>query len=91
MVVLEGGRARDYDGNGVLLDEGKVIPDGSHAPFAFWLEASPPHSVHNIDTSPIHLIRVEVKPPISLPKNAGSSGLELAPNPSLQRTRFARR
>lgn len=61
LVVLEGGRARDYDQSGKLLDEGTVIPDGEKAPFAFWLDRTPPHSVHNIDAVPIHLIRVELK------------------------------
>jgi quercetin dioxygenase-like cupin family protein len=61
LVVLGGGRAQDYDQNGKLLDEGTVIPEGAKAPFAFWLEHTPPHSVHNIDAVPIHLVRVEVK------------------------------
>jgi len=63
MVVLQGGRARDYDGRGQLTDEGMIIPDGKSAPYAFWLERTPPHSVQNLDTIPIHLIRVELKPP----------------------------
>jgi mannose-6-phosphate isomerase-like protein (cupin superfamily) len=71
MVILEGGKARDYDGQGQLLDEGTVIPEGTQAPFAFWLDRTPPHSVHNIDSTPIHLIRVEVKPALSpQPKKA---------------------
>jgi len=61
LVVLEGGRARDYDQSGQLLDEGPVIPEGAKAPFAFWLDRTPPHSVHNTDAVPIHLIRVELK------------------------------
>jgi hypothetical protein len=59
--VLEGGRAQDYDQSGKLFDEGSVIPKGAKAPFAFWLDRTPPHSVHNIDTVPIHLVRVELK------------------------------
>jgi len=61
LVVLEGGRAEDYDQSGKLLDEGTVIPKGAKAPFAFWLDRTPPHSVHNIDVVPIHLVRVELK------------------------------
>jgi len=61
LVVLDGGRARDYDEHGRLIDEGKIIPEGASAPFAFWLERTPPHSVHNMDVVPIHLIRVELK------------------------------
>jgi quercetin dioxygenase-like cupin family protein len=61
VVVLEGGRAQDYDQNGKLLDEGTVIPEGEKAPFAFWLNRTPPHAVRNIDAVPIHLVRVEVK------------------------------
>jgi mannose-6-phosphate isomerase-like protein (cupin superfamily) len=65
LVVLQGGRARDYDSHGHVIDEGKVIPDGASAPFAFWLERTPPHSIENLDTIPIHLIRVEIKAPTS--------------------------
>jgi len=61
LVVLEGGRAQDSDQSGKLLDEGTVIPGGAKAPFAFWLDRTPPHSVHNIDAVPIHLVRVELK------------------------------
>jgi len=61
LVVLEGGRAQDYDQNGKLLDEGTVIPEGAKAPFAFWLNRTPPHAVRNIDAVPIHLVRVEIK------------------------------
>ena len=52
---------KDYDQSGKLVDEGTVIPHGAKAPFAFWLDRTPPHSVHNIDAVPIHLLRVELK------------------------------
>jgi hypothetical protein len=45
------------------IDEGKIFPDGKSARFAFWLERTPPHSVQNLDTMPIHLILVELKTP----------------------------
>jgi len=61
LILLEGGRAQDFDQAGKLLEEGTMFPDGASAPFAFWLDRSPPHSVHNIDTVPIHLLRVELK------------------------------
>jgi len=61
LVVLEGGRAEDYDQSGKVFDKGTVIPAGASAPFAFWLDRTPPHSVHNVDTVPIHLLRVELK------------------------------
>jgi hypothetical protein len=62
LIVLKGGRAGDYDAQGRIIDEGPVLPDGSSAPYAFWLDSTPPHSVHNLDNIPIHLIRVELKP-----------------------------
>ena len=55
--------SRDYDGPGQIIDEGKIIPDGKSAPFAFWLETMRPYSVQNLDTMPIDLIRVELKTP----------------------------
>jgi mannose-6-phosphate isomerase-like protein (cupin superfamily) len=62
LTVLQGGRARDYDADGKISDEGSIIPSGKSAPFSFWLQRTPPHSVENLDSIPIHLIRVEMKP-----------------------------
>ena len=62
LTVLQGGRARDYDADGKISDEGSVVPSGKSTPFSFWLERTPPHSVENLDSIPIHLIRVELKP-----------------------------
>jgi hypothetical protein len=53
LVVLEGGRAQDYDQSGKLFDEGSVIPEGQRRPSPSGSTA-PPHSVHNIDAVPIH-------------------------------------
>src|ERR1041384_4128675 len=63
MIVLGGGRARDFDAAGKLIDEGPIVPAGASTPLAFWLERTPPHSVENLDSIPIHLVRVELKKP----------------------------
>jgi hypothetical protein len=60
--VMRQGRGRDYDAEGRLIDEATEAPPASTLPLTFWLERSPPHSVENLDTFPIHLIRVELKP-----------------------------
>jgi mannose-6-phosphate isomerase-like protein (cupin superfamily) len=73
LVVLEGGRARDFDDHGKLIEEGEVIPPGATAPFAFWLDRTPPHSVHNTDIVPIHLVRVELKQAALSSANAAGS------------------
>jgi len=61
MYVTYLGIARDYDAQGHLIDEQKVAPPPSQFPQTFWLESTPPHSVENLDSRPIHLVRVELK------------------------------
>jgi hypothetical protein len=50
---------RNYDAEGRLISERKVA---SELPMTYWLEPTPPHAVENLDSGPIHLLRVEVKP-----------------------------
>lgn len=62
MYVSYEGISRNYDAEGRLIDEVKVAPPASQFPKTLWLEPTPPHSVHNLDSRPIRLFRVELKP-----------------------------
>lgn len=61
LYVMRQGRGRDYDAEGRLIDEATEAPPASQFPMTFWFDRSPPHSVHNLDTIPIHLLRLELK------------------------------
>ncbi len=61
MYVMQEGIYRDYGADGRLLEEVKVAPSASQFPLTLWLEPQPPHAVHNLDTRPTRLLRVELK------------------------------
>jgi hypothetical protein len=62
MHIMYEGVSRNYDAEGRLIDELKVAPPTSEFPKTIWLQPTPPHSVHNLDSKPIRLLRVELKP-----------------------------
>jgi hypothetical protein len=62
MHIFYEGISRNYDAEGRLIDEIKVAPPPSEFPKTLWLQPTPPHSVHNLDSQPIRLLRVELKP-----------------------------
>ena len=62
MYVLYEGIDRNYDAKGNLIGEQKVAPPPSQFPQVFWLENTPPHAVENLDSRPIRLLRIELKP-----------------------------
>jgi hypothetical protein len=50
-----------YSQNGEVLVDSRTLPAQPSAGQALWSAALPPHYVHNIGTSELHIIAVEVK------------------------------
>lgn len=61
LYVMQQGRGRDYDAEGNLVEEALEAPPASEFPMTYWLDNSPPHAVENLDSLPLHLVRVELK------------------------------
>jgi hypothetical protein len=61
MYLMQEGVYRDYDAEGRLIEEVKQALPASKFPMTLWLEPQAPHAVHNLDTKPTRLIRVELK------------------------------
>ena len=59
--VMQEGVYRDYDAEGKLVEEVTVAPPPSQLPVTLWLGPQAPHSVHNLDSRPTRLLRVELK------------------------------
>ena len=55
------GKLREWGADGKVIREVKETPPATAFPLTQWLEASPPHSIENLDTQPIHLVRIELK------------------------------
>jgi hypothetical protein len=55
------GKLREWGADGKVIREVKDTPPATAFPMMQWLEASPPHSIENLDTQPIHLVRIELK------------------------------
>jgi hypothetical protein len=55
------GKLREWGADGKLIREVKETPPPTAFPLTQWLEASPPHSIENLDTKPIRLLRIELK------------------------------
>ena len=61
MYLMQEGVYRDYDASGKLVEEVTVAPPDSLFPMVLWLDPQAPHSVHNLDSRPTRLLRVELK------------------------------
>lgn len=61
LYVMFRGKLREWGANGKLIREVKETPPATAFPITQWLEASPPHSIENLDSQPIHLLRIELK------------------------------
>lgn len=61
MYLMQEGVYRDYDAEGRVIEEVEVAPPAAQFPMTLWLGPQPPHSVHNIDSRPTRLLRVELK------------------------------
>jgi len=61
MYLMQEGAYKDYGADGRLLEEVKVPPSASQFPMTLWLEPQAPHAVHNLDSRPTRLLRVELK------------------------------
>jgi hypothetical protein len=61
MYVIQEGVYRDYDAKGRVVEDVTVAPPPSRFPMTLWLGPQAPHSVHNRDSRPTRLLRVELK------------------------------
>jgi quercetin dioxygenase-like cupin family protein len=57
--VTQIGPFKDYDADGRVIREQAQAPPA--LPLAAWVETQPPHALHNLDTRPVRLLRVELK------------------------------
>jgi len=60
LYVMFRGKLREWDANGQVIREVKETPPMSSFPQTQWLEVGPPHAIENLDSQPIHLLRVEL-------------------------------
>ncbi len=61
MYLMHEGIYRDYDTNGRVLEDVTKAPPESQFPMTLWLEPQGPHAVHNLDSKPTRLLRIELK------------------------------
>ncbi len=61
LYVIFRGKLREWGADGKLIREVKDTPPATAFPITQWLDASPPHSIENLDTQAIHLVRIELK------------------------------
>jgi quercetin dioxygenase-like cupin family protein len=61
LYVMSEGVYRDYDAKGNLVEDQKVAPPESNYPLTIWMGPQAPHAVHNLDTKPVRLLRIEFK------------------------------
>ena len=61
LYVMFRGKLRERDAAGTVIREATETPPPSAFPFTQWLPVSPPHSIENLDSQPIHLLRIELK------------------------------
>jgi hypothetical protein len=55
------GKLREWGADGKVIREVKETPPATAFPLTQWLDGSPPHSIENLDSQPIHLVRIELK------------------------------
>jgi hypothetical protein len=61
MYLMQEGIYRDYDADGRLVEAVDTAPPLSRYPMTLWLEPQAPHAVHNLDSRPTRLLRIELK------------------------------
>jgi len=61
LYVFFRGKLRERDADGKVIREVSETPPSTAFPMTQWLESSAPHSIENMDSQPIHLLRVELK------------------------------
>jgi len=61
LYVIFRGKLREWGADGRVIREVKETPPATTFPLTQWLEASPPHAIENLDSQPIHLVRIELK------------------------------
>ena len=61
MYIMQAGPYRNYDAKGKILSDVADAPPSSVYPVALWRQPEAPHSIENLDTKPLRLLRVELK------------------------------
>jgi len=61
MYLMQEGIYRDYDSEGRLIEAVDTAPPPAQFPMTLWLEPQAPHAVHNLDSRPTRLLRIELK------------------------------
>jgi hypothetical protein len=61
MYLMQEGIYRDYDADGHIVESAETAPPSSQFPMTLWLPPQAPHSVHNLDSRPTRLLRIELK------------------------------
>ena len=61
LYVMFRGKLREWGADGKLIREVNETPPATAFPITQLLQTSPPHSIENLDSQPIHLLRVELK------------------------------
>lgn len=61
LYVMSEGVYRDYDASGNVVEDQNVAPPASAFPITLWMGPQAPHAVENLDTTPVRLLRVELK------------------------------
>jgi hypothetical protein len=61
LYIQQAGDIIDRDANGKILFDSRQLKAKPKVPFVQWTPAEPPHSVENLDDSPLKLIRIENK------------------------------
>ena len=62
MYLMHEGKYKDYGPNGELLEEVAEAAPADKFPMTLYLEPQGPHSVENLDSQPVRLLRIELKP-----------------------------
>ena len=61
MYLMHEGVYKDYGPNGEVVAEAMEAAPADLFPMTLWLDPQGPHRVHNLDSKPVRLLRVELK------------------------------
>jgi hypothetical protein len=61
MYLMYEGVYKDYGPSGELVAEATEAAPADQFPMTLWLDPQGPHRVHNLDSKPVRLLRVELK------------------------------
>src|SRR5688500_6446403 len=61
LYITDAGKYIDYGSDGKILFDSRSIAAPPTLPMTIWKEPEAPHAVENLDDTPLHLIRIELK------------------------------